>query len=68
MSTKSSNHPDDDGIREDHADIADARPSRSIQSASDARRKLEEYWARKELNAQLRELDDWDDDSMGAAG
>ncbi len=57
-----------DGIRDDHADIEDALPSKSIQGSTDARRKLENYWARKELDEQLRGLDDWDDDSNSATG
>lgn len=55
-------------VREDHADIEETMPSEAIQNASDARRKLENYWAKRDLDAQLRALDDWDDDSMSANG
>ena len=47
---------------EDNADLEDARPAPSIQNAAEARRKLEEYWAQKRLQDQLRSLDDWDED------
>lgn len=56
---------DDGTIEEDHADIEDVMPAASIQSSADARRQLEEYWEQKELDAQLKALDDWDDVETG---
>jgi len=46
-------------------DADQPRPAASIQNAADARRRLEEYWAQKELEARLREIDDWDDLAEG---
>lgn len=34
-----------------------------LARASDARRRLEDYWAQKALDEELKKIDDWDDDS-----
>jgi hypothetical protein len=53
---------------DDHDDTGDELPAESIQTSKDARRKLEDYWAQKALEEQLRALDDWDDDPASATG
>jgi hypothetical protein len=34
-----------------------------LTPASDARRRLEDYWAQKALNEELKKIDDWDDEN-----
>ena len=46
---------------DDHADLDEVKPAKSIQTAAEARRKLEEYWEKKQLKDQLKDLDDWDE-------
>ena len=55
----------DGTIEEDHDDLDDVMRAESIQSSADARRQLEDYWAQKALEAQLKALDDWDDADTG---
>jgi len=63
--TTTSPEPD---TRNDHDDVGSEMPAKSIQKSTDARRRLEDYWAQKALDAQLRALDDWDDEPVSNTG
>jgi len=42
-----------------HAEITPE--STDLTNANDARRRLEDYWAQKALEEELKNIDDWDD-------
>jgi len=46
---------------DDHDDQVTSEPAAALSNASDARRRLEDYWAQKALDEELKNIDDWDE-------